>query len=799
IHLRDYQGEAVRFVARHLATDEPEVLLSSPTGSGKTVMTQAIVARLLADGQFDRCLVVTPQRQIADAFTPADDVLFDSEEGAWRLHAKAWTQTGDDGDARRVAAFLAGRRQSPKVVVTTGAAVVLWSKRRDFLPASLDRALLVVDEAHRAGGQNQLGGRFVAEWRERGGRVLYLSATPYRTDDEPVFGDETRRWTRTMAEHADGEHAPSAFRVDTRRVALVAEDERQAQGEAMAGGDREAAAAEIVAQWQADGRPKSVIIAPALGATEWAEALCDGFAQAGAVTFNAVGPDAGPALTALLDRERGVRDFAESRVDVIVSCRRFDEGTDWPLCSTVYNVGVPGSLGLIVQRWGRAMRSKASIAGYPESQRDLARLVFIVAGVSEDVWERFSPRYRDTVFLLGCMLHDYATAKQYADVVSWRGLGSPIGRSREERDAIEDTVADVAKMVSDERQARASLTMARVEMALRDTGVDRPTLADALDYATGTLKLPADEIAAVREVWGARLLPKQPDARERFDRIVASPGTGALREALDAVVAEHAGAVFLDSGDAREQMAVLSGVAAARIAEDMRARLAISQPSHTAITAAVRMFHAEHGQPPTAKSGDASRYFRWPDGTRTWMAIDAYLRTFGRSLSQATAPLRARPRRHISVTLVDVQAAMLGFCAEHGYAPGASDGDASTYFWMPFGTLRWSAVDVHLHRIAGSSLSRLRKSLGLIRKARGRSAPTIEQPSWDAIVTAARVFHAEHGRAPTGESGDASRYFGWPDGTRTWWAINHQLRKDGSSLSKLCKSLNLTRRTKKKP
>src|SRR5205823_2918372 len=50
------------------------------------------------------------------------------------------------------------------------------------------------------------------------------------------------------------------------------------------------------------------------------------------------------------------RTHATSAFDVMVGIQRVLEGTDWPVCSAVYCVGMPGSLNTVVQFLGRAMR-----------------------------------------------------------------------------------------------------------------------------------------------------------------------------------------------------------------------------------------------------------------------------------------------------------------------------------------------------------------------------------------------------------------------------------------------------------
>src|SRR5207302_832208 len=78
------------------------------------------------------------------------------------------------------------------------------------------------------------------------------------------------------------------------------------------------------------------------------------------------GSDKDRFLTAL-EAEKN-RTHAASAFDVMVGIQRVLEGTDWPVCSAVYCVGMPRSLNTVVQFLGRAMRPKAD--HYPAQHRD---------------------------------------------------------------------------------------------------------------------------------------------------------------------------------------------------------------------------------------------------------------------------------------------------------------------------------------------------------------------------------------------------------------------------------------------
>ena len=73
--------------------------------------------------------------------------------------------------------------------------------------------------------------------------------------------------------------------------------------------------------------------------------------------------------------------LATETFDVVISIRVADEGIDWPDCSQVFFPRVPGSLGLIVQRIGRAMRGKDG--------KDFSRIVFFELGVQQEEGKDF--------------------------------------------------------------------------------------------------------------------------------------------------------------------------------------------------------------------------------------------------------------------------------------------------------------------------------------------------------------------------------------------------------------------------
>jgi hypothetical protein len=59
-------------------------------------------------------------------------------------------------------------------------------------------------------------------------------------------------------------------------------------------------------------------------------------------------------------------DLHKSKIKAVIAVQRFVEGTDWPFCSHVYVLGLPASLGFIIQLIGRAQRPKRDILNFAQ-------------------------------------------------------------------------------------------------------------------------------------------------------------------------------------------------------------------------------------------------------------------------------------------------------------------------------------------------------------------------------------------------------------------------------------------------
>src|SRR5205085_6488568 len=146
------------------------------------------------------------------------------------------------------------------------------------------------------------------------------------------------------------------------------------------------------------------------------------------------GSDKERFLTAL-EAEKN-RTHATSAFDVMVGIQRVLEGTDWPVCSAVYCVGMPGSLNTVVQFLGRAMRLKGE--DYPAAHRDRARLVVLVPCGGGAALADLSLDHSRHALLTCCFLADHEVGQEWIVLRAVRrGIEEALGK-REENSAAAD-------------------------------------------------------------------------------------------------------------------------------------------------------------------------------------------------------------------------------------------------------------------------------------------------------------------------------------------------------------------------
>lgn len=406
-----------------------------PTGSGKSVTLAVLLHRTRTS--FKSAVVATPLHAIVRSFTGIDGVRADTKylshpgftgkavfnfDGFWnKLTENERVKADLTAFQAHVGLFSSGAARQFGLVITHSA-LRLWAGSSGgwALPPDLTGRLLVIDEAHHttADGTGTDLSEVRAEWVKRGGTVISATATPFRHnggDSDSIFPDRVQPYTRTMAVHAQS--IGMGFQADH---VLAPASKTSTYAELI--GERMPANAvgmidAILKHWLSHGKPKSVCIVPGAGSASWTKMFVAAFRREGARVHDAVGPtvEQKRRLERILTSEREVKDFNDSTIDVIVACKRFDEGTDWPLCSQVYNINLPRSYGLVIQRWGRALRDKREVANYPEDARKLARITFVLSGkIDRGALAEYERKSGETALLIALFMADHNVASRFA-------------------------------------------------------------------------------------------------------------------------------------------------------------------------------------------------------------------------------------------------------------------------------------------------------------------------------------------------------------------------------------------------
>ena len=460
---RKYQVAIHNFFMNHVGED---VGLEGPPGMGKTSNIIGATAQFIRDELYQKVLIATTQEQIENRFVNRefrrlkigrrildvpDDLIVSARGGASvRL---------------RISEFFKDPGQH--ALACTHAALSIMNTRR--LPRDLSGHVLFVDEGHHAPADGL--SKFVAAWRQRGGVVIYVTATSYRSDGRKV-GPEADAWfIRPLALHMEEGFAPAEFKSEIR--AVNGRNVKVSYGQMTGKAEPPKAYIKDIVKtmmeaWEEIGRPKVIVrVPPLIGGSGWlVRAIVRGFRRNGARTVDATGPNIQRKKDFLkvLDAEAR-RKYRSSKVDVIVGIQRVTEGTDWKHCEAVFCVGLPGSMTFIVQLTGRAMRMKDDSC--PKRRRDVARALFFVPTTGKELTEQLSTDHSRAVLLQTCFMADSQSGQQWLLQKEFEKIGcAPKVADQEERAKI---IIIIARLKGEAAKKDVKLTAGEcVRRVLRD-------------------------------------------------------------------------------------------------------------------------------------------------------------------------------------------------------------------------------------------------------------------------------------------------------------------------------------------
>ena len=347
--LRDYQQQAIDDIRDAFRAGSRSVLLQLPTGGGKTVIFSE--ACRLATSKGNSVLILVHRRELVDQ---ASDKL---------------TRIGVDHGI-----ICAGYKPSvSKVQVASVQTLARRLKLQPFTPQ-----LIIIDEAHHCTKANTWG-KVLSYWSDA--RLIGVTATPCRLDGKGlkhVFN--TLITGPSVAELTAAGHLSPAklwappVRIDLSKLKTRAGDYVAEQaGEAMSD---KAIIGDVVAHYKrhADGVP--------------AIAFCCNVYHAEIVArdlrANGISAQTLFGSTPKPDRATTVRDFADGRVQVLVTVDVVSEGFDCPAAGAALLLRPTKSEALYLQQVGRVLRpwsgkSHAIVLdhvgnirqhGFPDEERD---------------------------------------------------------------------------------------------------------------------------------------------------------------------------------------------------------------------------------------------------------------------------------------------------------------------------------------------------------------------------------------------------------------------------------------------
>lgn len=420
ITLRPYQSKLVTQVKTNLSNDQ-DALIEQPTGSGKSVAISTICASLFHNN-FSHIIIAVPQEQIEDGFVVKEndkqidfDIEYPTIDGSastkisinHKLFRKVRENKKDS-----ISSSLKRYLQNPanNIYICTHASLCLANKN-NILPEDLLGYLLVIDEAHhsKADGLDN----FIEEWENKGGKLLFATATPYRTDGANICRENMKVFRRPLHEHMEEGFAPNTLNNEI--VAVNADDVSASEftGEEIENSNhRELIINAICDAYERDNKPKAIIRIPPGKSEDFVSDLSRIFKQRfGDVRIlNGVGVDEQikNEFVKKLAQEKN-KDYYTSNYDIVVGVQRVLEGTDWSVCSHVYCVGIPGSLTIVTQLIGRALRKKTD--NHPN--KDAANISFFVLGANENALSKLDIKHSRHTLLNCIFLADYNTGKEW--------------------------------------------------------------------------------------------------------------------------------------------------------------------------------------------------------------------------------------------------------------------------------------------------------------------------------------------------------------------------------------------------
>lgn len=361
-----------------------------PTGAGKTAIARNHCSHVLNHPNhtgIKRVIITTPQKQILNSF-------LDTNEEEWSIKGKHSSQKIDnviieEKETKDIGSFLKG--SSGSMIAISCIQSITNQRSNAFNPfeeiEDCSSILWVIDEAHHIEAEQTAN--VITEFKNKNGKILYLTATPFNANGAlRILNDPNIEIIhRSLGEHMKDGFAPELeMSYEMFDISAGVQTEYNRIRSRSTNEEMKSWAESIARAYAKDNNPKTLVVIPSfpmsddgnlenLDTTNAANALKVELEKniPGIKVLSAVGNDSSGVITKSISAER---DAGCGGHDIIIACRRFDEGTDVPAISAVYLVGMTGCR-RIIQLMGRALRNKSTIKGFSDKYPDyLTKSIF---------------------------------------------------------------------------------------------------------------------------------------------------------------------------------------------------------------------------------------------------------------------------------------------------------------------------------------------------------------------------------------------------------------------------------------
>ncbi len=519
--------------------------------------------------------------------------------------------------------------------------VMTHAKFREMtLPSDLRHYALVIDEAHhaplskltRAGkkkGKTTYLGQMRDRWVERNGLCVQATATPWHTESgERIYTEEEPLVSITIAEMRRAGLSPKKCEMNRVMLDYEASSLKEWLLEHTQNLRRLTKAyTTIVEYWKSQKKPYTVIRIPD---RRHVRALKKLFEKAGARVLDA-SDETGEFDRDKLERERQETNYRKRTYDIVLACRRFDEGTDLPFVSNVYYLGAPTSARLFIQLFGRAFRSKMHLEHYPKIWQNKAAITVFTpksGKIDDDEHQRAYLRaHRQDVTLVAAYLADMELGDRVITELSDRLGGSLVfGKASEEkqehvrqqisrlrgddytqaqaRTRVNDIIATVAAEQDEVMGATSSKAVFEQILQIDDIYIRTRCVNHFIELVSDTHPNLGDELATE---WTDTLIEKALDGT--FDTDIHGAYTTMI-EAVKAVAHSQAFLKLHKLSIDRGWLSVISRLTSMedeQIAKQLR-RLAMPRPTQNEIARTLVSFIQLEERYPNANSGKTDKY-----------------------------------------------------------------------------------------------------------------------------------------------------------------------------------------------